>query len=319
MVTNPADVLLQEYGKCADPERAELLLENLVTGHALPDIRKAVARKLGFQNQASDVDDVVTEAAIDLAARLSATKDAPLPFAALTAVAMQHATTAYLRRKHPIRYRVETRVRYLHTTEKGLAMWESKGDWLCGLATWQTAGAEPVSKAKLDKWRDALKDVPRGRNAVNPADLALTIFERLGAPVLLDDLTGIFQEVIGFADAAPVARRRIDRNGPLPARRVSGLDGQTLGGGPRAPVPERSALLLGLSAAEHQSAVVLLQLTRVAGIPRIAEALAIPAAELVAIWNQLPLDDAGIAQRLGVTPQRVIALRTAAFEGLKVL
>jgi hypothetical protein len=319
MVTNPADVLLQEYMTCADPERAEILLDTLVSEHALPDIRKAVVRKLAFQNQPSEIEDVITDATIDLAGRLRATKDPALPFAALTVAATQHATTNYLRRMHPMRYRVETRVRYLHTTEKGLAMWESGGDWLCGLATWQTSGAEPVAQATLDKWRDALQDVPRGRNAINPADLALAVFTRLGAPVPLDDLTGIFQEILGFAEAAPVREGASSEMDQARRAELAVWMAKLWAVVRELPFAERSALLLSLSSADRQSAAVLLQLTRVAGIPRIAEGLEIPAGELGEIWNQLPLDDSAIAERLGVTPQRVAALRNAAYEELNAL
>ena len=319
MVTNPADVLLQEYVECADAERAEFLLETLISEHALPDIRKAVLRKLAFQDQSSDAEEVITEAALDLAARLRSTKDAATPFAVLAAAAARHSVSDYLRRKHPTRHRVETRVRYLHTTEKGLAMWETKGDWLCGLSSWQTEDAEPVSKAKLDMWRDLLQDVPRGRNAVHPADLAFTIFGRLGAPVPLDDLTGIVQEILGLTEAAPAREGATSEMDHFRRSELAGWMAKLWASIREMPVAERSAVLLGLRAADGQSAAVLLQLTGVAGLTQLAESLEIPVTELAAIWNQLPLDDAAIALRLGITPQRAGALRKAACEELKAL
>jgi hypothetical protein len=319
MVTNPADVLLQEYVECADAERAELLLETLISGHALPDIRKAVLRKLAFQDQSANVEHIITEAAVGLAARLRADRNAATPFAVLAALAASDSAGDYLRSKHPTRYRVEARVRYLHTTEKGLALWETNGDWLCGLSKWQAEDAQPVSKAKLDNWRDLLQNIPRGRNAVHPAELAFAIFERLGAPVLLDDLTGIVQEILGLSEAPPA--REGDTSEMDHARRteLAGWMARLWTLIREMPVAERSAVLLGLRAADGQAAATLLQLTGVAGLPQLAEALEISARELAEIWNQLPLDDAAIAGRLGITPQRAGALRHAACEELKTL
>jgi hypothetical protein len=319
MVTNPADVLLQEYVESADAERAELLLQTLISEHALPDIRKAVLRKLAFQDQSSDAEHVIAEAALDLAARLRSTRDADTPFAALTAAAARDTTSEYLRRNHPTRYRVETRVRYLHTTEKGLAMWETNGEWLCGLSTWQAQGAEAVPKAKLDKWRDLLQHVPRGRNAVHPADLAFTIFGRLGAPVPLDDLTGIVQEILGLTEAAPAREGATSEMDHFRRTELAGWMAKLWALIREMPLARRSTVLLGLRAADGQAAATLLQLTRVAGLPQLAEALEIPVTELAAIWNQLPLDDAAIGVRLGIAPQGAGALRLAACEELKAL
>ena len=310
MLTNPADMLLQEYRECADSERAELLLETLVSDHAMPELRKAVLRKLAFRDEPADVQEVVGQAAVDLAARLRANKAAAIPFALLTAATARHAATDHIRLNHPIRYRVETRLRYLHSTEKGLALWEAKGDWLCGLSEWQTAGVEPVAKAKLEQWRDLLRDVPRGRNAIHPADLAMTIFDRLGAPVPLKDLTGIVQELVGLSDAAPGRETA--------ASELAAWLGKLWAQIRRLPLAERSALLLGLRATEGQSVAVVLQTAGVAGIPALAGALEVSERGLGAIWNQLPLDDAAIAERLGVTPQRAAALRNAAIEELTV-
>ena len=57
---------------------------------------------------------------------------------------------------------------------------------------------------------------------------------------------------------------------------------------------------------------MLLPLTGIASIRQIAEAVAIPAEEFARLWNDLPLDDAALALRLGVTRQQVINLRKSA-------
>jgi hypothetical protein len=82
------------------------------------------------------------------------------------------------------------------------------------------------------------------------------------------------------------------------------------------PIAQRAALLLNLRSGSDGAAVALLPLTGVAGIREIAGALELPSEEFAALWNQLPLDDLAIAERLGVTRQRVINLRKSARERL---
>src|SRR3954454_6668093 len=148
MVTNPADLLLQEYAQCVDLERAECLLETLVVEHAQPGIRKIVRYKLAFQgaSEAQDVEDVSSEVLVELIGRLRAMKngsaaDSIGAFSGYTAVAAYHACHEYLRRKYPNRHRLKTRLRYLLGAEKGFAIWEDEScEWVCGFSRWQVDG-----------------------------------------------------------------------------------------------------------------------------------------------------------------------------------
>ena len=62
--------------------------------------------------------------------------------------------------------------------------------------------------------------------------------------------------------------------------------------------------------------MLLIPITGIATIHQIAEALDIPAEQFAVLWNRLPLDDATIADHLGVTRQQVINLRKSARERL---
>jgi len=83
------------------------------------------------------------------------------------------------------------------------------------------------------------------------------------------------------------------------------------------PPPQRAALLLNLRAGDSGNVASLLVLTGITSFPGLAAAMAIAAGELESLWNELPLDDAAIAHRLGVTRQQVINLRKAARERLR--
>jgi hypothetical protein len=55
-----------------------------------------------------------------------------------------------------------------------------------------------------------------------------------------------------------------------------------------------------------------LPLTGIATIREMAAALEMPAADLATLWRDMPLEDARIAERLGLTRQQVINLRKSA-------
>jgi DNA-directed RNA polymerase specialized sigma24 family protein len=328
MVTNPADTLLQEYAQCADPDRAEYLLETLVVEHAQPGIRKIVRYKLAFQGaaEAQDADDVASEVLLELISRLRAMKDASPAdaigdFSGYTAVSAYHACNEYLRRKYPNRHRLKTRLRYLLSTEKGLAIWENDGaEWLCGFGRWQAEQRQAVSGERLTRWREELHDVPRGR-AQHPADTVKAVFTRFAGPVAFDELVGIVAQLWGVEDLPPASEkdaRELESGESDPGSRMDlrRWMGELWGQIGELPQPQRIALLLNLRAGPDGAAVALLPLTGIAGIRQIAEVLEIPAQEFAALWNRLPLDDLAIAERLGVTRQRVINLRKSARERL---
>ncbi len=329
MGTTRADELLHQYAECADPDRAESLLETLVVEHAQPGIRRIVRYKLAFQGtaEAQDVEDVSSEVLVELIGRLRAMKDGTGAdsigaFSGYTAVAAYHACNEYLRRKYPNRHRLKTRLRYLLTSEKRFAIWEDETcEWLCGFSRWQTARRTALSADRLQRWRDELADLPRGPATQHPADLLSAIFERLDAPVEFDELVGIVGQIWGVEDAPPATEREardLDTAEEDPGKRIdmrrwmAELWGQIR----ELPVAQRVALLLNLRSGSDGAAVALLPLTGVAGMRDIAAVLELSIEDFTALWNQLPLDDLAIAERLGVTRQRVINLRKSARERL---
>ncbi len=78
------------------------------------------------------------------------------------------------------------------------------------------------------------------------------------------------------------------------------------------PSAQCAALLLNLRDAQERGVLALIPLTDVAPFRQIAEALGMAAEDLTVLWKDLPLDDATIAERLGLERQQVINLRKAA-------
>ena len=82
------------------------------------------------------------------------------------------------------------------------------------------------------------------------------------------------------------------------------------------PAKQRAALLLNLRESHEVSAVPMLIISGVATMEEIAAAAGMTRAELEAVWDDLPLEDAAIALRLGLTRQQVTSLRKTARERL---
>jgi len=82
------------------------------------------------------------------------------------------------------------------------------------------------------------------------------------------------------------------------------------------PARQCSALLLNLRDEQGRGVVALFPLTGTATMREIAEVLGMPAERFAELWNDLPLDDASIAELLGVTRQQVINLRKSGRERL---
>ncbi|HEY2019291.1 MAG TPA: hypothetical protein VGH38_37545 [Bryobacteraceae bacterium] len=329
METNSPDVLLRQYAESDDAERSEALLEALVVVHAQPGIRKIVRHKLAFQGawESQDIEDVASEVLVELIGRLRAMKEGPDAaaigaFSGYTAVAAYHACNEYLRRKYPNRHRLKTQLRYLLNTEKRFAIWDrGVSEWMCGLARWQFDPAPAVSQEVLNRWREKLSDIPHGRSGSHPADLLANIFERFAGPVEFDELVGIVGQIWGVDDtpAAPEkAARDLESGDAGPAERMEMKQWmQDLWEQIRElPEGQRAALLLNLRCGTVGSAAALIPLTGVATVREVAAALGFLPEEFAAIWNSLPLDDLAIAERLGITRQKVINLRKSARERL---
>ncbi len=329
MGTSPVDDLLRQYVECSDAHQAEVLLGELVVEHAQPGIRKVVRYKLAFQGQqeSQDIEDVSGDVVLELIGRLRAMRDGGAEesigsFAGYTAVAAYHACNEYLRRKYPNRHRLKTRLRYLLNSDAKFAIWETAStEWVCGFAIWKADGAVRTTSEALSRWRDLLADIPRGENALHPADLLARIFGRFHGPLNFDELVGIVGYFWGVGDPPAVPEknaREVESRDFDPAMRLQLRQWLTeLWAQIRLlPRAQRVALLFNLRAGDAQPAVTLLPVTGVASIRDIADTLEFPPEAFAALWKSLPLEDLAIAKLLGVTRQQVINLRKSARERL---
>ena len=341
------DSVLLCFLKSTDETEANNLLEQLVCGCAQPVIAEIVGFKLrayptrkAESPEQVDAEDVASEVLVRLVRRLRDLRASPHDtlmrnLRSYAAVMAYRACDEYLRKKYPHRHSLKNKLRYLLTHREGLALWESEDTkWFCGFAVWRDQRRSVVPLWKLNQLRDNPQAFAGPMlthheiGAVNPADLLAAIFDRAGDPLELDDLVTVVADLWHIEDRPPEnigeihtvsnlselafdPRRSLDTALDRRAH-IERLWAEIC----QLPPKQRIALLLNLKDSQGRSVVALLPITRIAGIRQIAEALEMSAEHLVAIWDEMPFDDATIAERLSVTRQQVINLRKSARERL---
>jgi hypothetical protein len=337
------DPLLLPYLHATDESDLQRLEEQLILAHAASIIRGIIKYKLpvSFDHStwnidSQDVEDVYSDVVLDLLAWLRKFKASPenngvKNFCGFVAVLAYRACATYLRKKHPQRLKLKNKIYYTLTHHRDFALWKSVEDeWLCGFSAWRNHDVfRPTTRLEL------LRHDPRAFEQVeqpccdirqlNPADLLAAIFNWVQTPVKLDDVIGTIAELLGIRDQMMetnhssgnkperVATAQINITTEVEQRIYLEHIWAEIG---QLPLRQRTALLLNLTDSLGHGVIALLPVIGVASFQEIAEAVGMTAEQLADLWNNLPLDDATIASRLGVTRQQVINLRKSARERL---
>ena len=319
---------LGDYLRSSSQASAEARLAELICQDVEPVIRRIVPFKLRHRANASDVEDVCSDAVASVMASLEQMREGGAreeisDFHAFVAVIAYRACSDWIRRRYPQFHRLRNRMRYFVQTSADLALWQDPGgDWLCGWRRWQPAARRPaIVAASPDP--DALADdlTPSKSQSRNPASVIRQVLDRTGGPVAFDTLVHILArhwdvsdtpqpvelESLPIADSAPLADAVLERNQWLTElwREICSL-----------PPNQRAALLLNLRDETGSCATTVFVATGIAGLSDIAATLEIPVEKFVELWRGMPLNDQDIAARLGVTRQQVINLRKCARERL---
>ncbi len=346
------DPVLIPFLRAAEGREAEQRLEELLR-QADGTVREVLRAKLraapggGGSRQSEEAlasEDVHGEVVLQLVGRLRALKGDPgaepiTSFRGFAAVTAYRACSAYFRKKYPQRASLKNKLYSLLTREtyqKGLALWDGPGSERCaGFSAWRDAGRGVV---RNDRYVELIRN-PHGfaKRAIlgesiphmAPADLLARVFNWVGGPVDLDDLVAVVAELWGVRDAPAQREPAGDEGEPDPYDRVSDPRQDVAAEvGQRAylqhlwseirqlPPRQCAALLLNLRDAQGRGVIALLPLRGIATLRQVAEALGLTPERFAEVWNELPLEDAVIAELLGCTRQQVINLRKVARERL---
>lgn len=329
------DPVLWPFLEADDDQEREDAAGRLLSEHAEPVVTKVIRRRLHLplDRDHPDSEDIRAQVLVQLLGRLEALRSRPAErpianLAAYAAVMAYHACDRYLRQRHPARWRLKSRIRYALSHVADLALWEREGEWLAGLAGWSARGRAAARAGRREMMRDTPAAAAEAAfNGRDPHRLPLpeflrTILEWVGGPVELDDLVTVAATAWGTSGQEGVETPHRDDEGASPApgmeavldcKRYLAFLWQEVR---QLPARQRVALLLNLRDGQGRDVLELFTLTGTASMRGLAEALEMPAEALAALWKELPLDDARLAERLGLTRQQVANLRKCARERL---
>ena len=311
------DVLLEPLLAQTDDAQIDELLSQLITVHAEPVIRSVIRFKLRLK----EAEDIHQEIVLHLLAQLQRFCKQPdahpiTDLRGMAAVIAHRTCAGWLRRQFPERHALKNRLHYLLTRQRSFALWQdSDGKQVAGFTVWQQQNKR-------------LRNTPNLSGITKSAGLAetvATIFNHVNAPVEFDELVSAVAALHGISDQ-PVESLTDDEDAvyepaaPEPDqawRTEKRIFLQRLWEElQQLPRNQRAALLLNLKDATGFSAITLFPATGIATVRQLAAALEIDAEDFATIWNDLPLEDARIAELLGLTRQQVINARKSGRERL---
>lgn len=333
-----SDPLLWPFLQARDHAAAESLLAQLIQEHADPIIAKVLKHKLrvslngsGGDEQNQDALDIAGDLRVDLIADLRIAQEHPdeksiLSFPDYVAYKAYSACADYFREKNPRRWRLKNLLRYRLKLNPQFALWKAEDNrWYAGLSEWRGAITDKSLMPALSS--GDLLEVFRTKHGpeVPPVDLLEAIFAHTRQPVEFDRVVALAAEVWQVTDPRPESVDAPEFEPSMTNRETPAADVlleqrrylEKLWTEVAAlPVLQRAALLLNLRDGQGGSAIFFIPHLGIASHEQIAEILELPEKEFAALWNDLPLDDARIAQMFGLSRQQVINLRKTARERL---
>jgi DNA-directed RNA polymerase specialized sigma24 family protein len=335
------DGLLLPFIEESDQEKADLCLTHLIDEYAAPIVREILGSSWrihidgpGAGSSKQDAGDLYNDIVVNLISRLRQIKDNPtqagiVDFRSYVASTAYNACNLYLRQKFPRRSRLKNRLRYLLSHHHDLALWPTdESGLLCGLAQWRgqtthtAAGTLERIRHDAGAWQQEIGLTNAGCTRAELTGLLIAMFHWAGTPIKLDDLVNVMVEICREKDFPDEPLETVMEVIPpfvtfettIEVQRDLKVLWQEIC---QLPLRQRRALLLNFRDTHGQELISLIPYTRAATIEQVAQALEIPLAEFLKLWNDLPLDDLAIAERLGATRQQVINLRKCARERLE--
>lgn len=331
------DASLLPYLRAADEREADSLLAQLISDCADPTIRGILRNKLHVslnltdgRTENQDALEIMGDVHAQLLADLHDLKDDKRRetisnFRGYVAVITYHACYQHLRQKNPERWQLKNKLRYLLTHRSIFDLWKDETEtWVCGFSRWR--GSDSISPTKLAHLRDNSAWFSVNEKQVTDAHpaaltkLLTTVFEHSAQPVVLEDLVSLVANLYGISrptevnDEALVSRKRfgVGQSDVVAMTEQRTHLARLWSEIRELPLRHRAALLLNLRDARGRGVIHLLPLTRVATIRQLADALGFAHEDFALVWNELPWDDARIADHFGFTRQQVINLRHSA-------
>jgi hypothetical protein len=339
---------LRRFIEEEDPAIAQRYLGELIVQHIDPIVREITRFKARSYNtwiptrKPLDEEDIRSEARLQLISRLKDLRTSGKTtlidnFRGYVAVTTYNTFHKHIRNEHPAWWRLKNRIRYLLNHRPSFVLWKNeKNEYLCGLANWPSDRRQNLTNSDSPRRGAAefLSSLPLEITVdrSNLEELVKRFLVWRGYVIILDELVGVVADLQGIKDWQQVqlhADTEGDGNGMSVCELLPSLGSDVATSLEershlehlwheirQLPRPQQVALLLNLRDAQSSDALILFVFMGIASLKEIAQTMELPLDDFARLWNSLPLQDAVIANLLGVTRQQVINLRKSARERL---
>jgi RNA polymerase sigma factor (sigma-70 family) len=333
------DALLEPLLGASD-EHVDEFLPRLIAEHAEPVIKGVVRYKLRLNSsqasQRAEADDIYQEVLVQFLSQVQQFRQKPhqhpiTDVRGMAAVIAHRTCSRWMRKQFPERHALKNRLHYLLTRQRGLSVWQDEdGRLVAGFAAWQgkrkqTIASQAESLSINKELLGQVRMLKSGKQQELSAALA-TIFNQVNGPTDFDELVSFVASLIGIRDQ-PVesladdddtasfvpTSKHPDQAWQVEKRMFLQRLWEEL---QQLPTNQRAALLLNLKDASGHGCITLFPATGVATLKQLAEVLQMPLEDFAELWNELPVEDARIAELLGLTRQQVINARKSGRERL---
>lgn len=340
------DVILLPLIRSSDESDRELLLSDLILVHAAPIVRSTLRQRLGLyvnalgvNSQNHDAEDLYHDV---IAKLLQLLNDPQLRsgtveiknFRQYVARVATNACHDYLRAKSPARSRLKNSLRDLLDRHQAFATWRVENETLCGFAARRGGGKKAAAVNRLIELRegnDGLRTKVFRHGDIRQVPLVNVVHSVLtwvAGPVELDELVGTLAVLLNIRDFPAVSLSE-DENRYITERIAdsslhfsTSLDlSETLrylwSEILQLPPNQRDTFCLSFEDDSGDDLFSLLLDAGIVTLPQIAQALSRPLKNLLHLWQQMPMDSAGIAEEMKATRQQVNKWRFRALRQLE--
>jgi len=340
------DVILLPFLRSRDESEREHLLSDIIFVHAVPVVRTTLRQRLGFyinslgvNSHNHDAEDLYHDVVAKL---LQLLNDPQLKsgeieiknFRQYVARAATNACHDYLRAKSPARSRLKNNLRDLFGRHQEFAIWKVENETLCGFDSWRGNSKSVPAMSRLIELQEgasSLRSKIFRRGDIKQAPLVEVVHKVLtGAegPVELDALVSAFAVLLDIKDypaeslADNESRYLTEHIADSSLHCVSLLElRETLQylwkEVQRLPPNQRDTFCLSFEGNNGDDLFSLLLDAGVVTWPQIAQALDCTQERLAHLWQQMPMDSAGIADELSATRLQVNKWRFRALRQLE--
>jgi RNA polymerase sigma factor (sigma-70 family) len=319
------NLLLPLFLRATEESERERFLSELLLTHAAPLIRRTLRQRLGLYvnragaNQANpEAEDLYQDTITRLIQRLNELKADPdrdeiRNFRQYVVRVATNTCNDYLRAKAPARSRLKNSLRDLLDRHPDFAIWKGDlGQQLCGFSAWRgrrSSAASAERARRLEEEPGELRATVSSGNRARRAPLTKVVaelFNHVDDPVELEKLVDI---VADFEDVRDYPVESLDDADGYWTRQLldSTIRCDNLWEAQevlqrlweeilRLPQKQRDTFCLGFEDESGDDLFSLLLDAEVVTLPQVASELGLALEQLVALWKEMPMDNAAIAR-----------------------